>query len=278
MWTASNRIAVLIAQASTELPTALYSPQIGDAITRRFYGREGRYREAQKWQRILFPFEIRMLEKFFPEPPARILLHGAGSGRELTGLRALGYEVTAFEPVRALVDAGNDLLRPTDSPIQCAAIQHWDRWGSGRYDAAFIGWGVWTHMIREQDRLQALAKLRAVCPTGPVLLSFYNGENFFDEHERGDALPPLHPPPRGTMQKLTRYWLRQRILGMPPLERGTGWGGGFYFHRVRRSELRHEAARTGWRVAYYEKNPLRFPHAVLLPRRSRSASLTKVIP
>ena len=268
LWVGFGRMSTVMGQVAAEFPLSLYSPQVSDAITRRFYAREPRYRDLERWRRVLFPFEMRMLERFFPAPPARILLHGAGSGRELTGLRALGYKVTAFEPVRALVDAANRSLDPRDSPIRCAALQDWDRWKAGPYGAVFTGWGVWTHLILEQDRLQVLKNFREVCPIGPVLLSFFNGHKFFDEHERGDTLPPIHQPPQGTLQKMTRYWLRQRILRMPPLERGTGWNGRFYYHGVHRSELKEEAKKTGWRVAYFEGNALRFPHAVLVPEPS----------
>jgi hypothetical protein len=106
------------------------------------------------------------------------------------------------------------------------------------------------------------------CPRGPVLLSFFSGRKFFDELERSEELPPLNPPPRGRLQGWTRVWLRQRVFQLPPLERGTGWARGFYYHYVTEAELRQEAAQTGWRIGYFEREASRYPHAVLLPARS----------
>jgi len=54
----------------------------------------------------LYPFERRGLA-FFPPPPARLLLHGAGAGRELFALLAMGYTVDAYEPVASFVNAAS---------------------------------------------------------------------------------------------------------------------------------------------------------------------------
>jgi hypothetical protein len=262
---AAYQLSLATSRLVVEIPTALHSPLLERAMLRGFYAHQSKYRDPQNQRSGLLPFEERMLERFFPRPPARILLHGAGGGRELGALQARGYDVTAFEPVPALVDAANREYAAGSDMVQCASVQDWDRWLGGQYDGVFTGWALWTHLIRESDRLSALRAFSEVCPRGPVLLSFFSSATLFDEFERKGTLPPLQPEARGRLTRLTRYWLRQRLLHLPPLERGTGWGRGFYYHEVHPAELEEEAAQTRWRVAYYERDPYRYPHAVLLP-------------
>ena len=109
--------------------------------------------------------------------------------------------------------------------------------------------------MHEQERLQALAGFSKVCPSGPVLLSFWSDER---------SVPPSAVP-RNRLQRLTRQWLRQRVLGLPPIEPGTAWLNGMFVHFVSENELRKEGQKTGWRVSYYERAPDVYPHAVLVP-------------
>src|SRR5204863_8381274 len=51
--------------------------------------------ESSSFRAYLFPWEERVVERFFPAPPARVLVGGAGSGREAFALVERGYEVTA---------------------------------------------------------------------------------------------------------------------------------------------------------------------------------------
>ena len=51
----------------------------------------------------LFDWEREWLAADLPPPPAKILLGGAGSGREVLSLSAQGYEILAFDPVLRFV-------------------------------------------------------------------------------------------------------------------------------------------------------------------------------
>lgn len=70
--------------------------------------------------------------------------------------------------------------------------------------------------------------------------------------------------------RLTREGIRERLLRLPPIERGTGWHAGYFYHLTEEEELREEASEAGYEVAYWEKDPLIYPHAVLLPNAPRS--------
>jgi hypothetical protein len=269
---AAHRALRRLVEVSAELPTALHCPALERISLDSYYRTQRQYQDAQNQRSGLLRFEERMVDRYFPRPPARLLLHGAGGGRELFALLERGYELDAFEPVAELAGAANRQLPPGSTPIQSASIQDWCAAWRGdppqRYDGVIVGWAAWTHVIRQADRLGALRRFAEACPRGPVLLSFFSGQKFFDELERSEELAPLNPAPRGRLQGWTRVWLRQKVFQLPPLERGTGWARGFYYHFVTEAELRQEASQTGWRIGYYEREASKYPHAVLLPASS----------
>ena len=76
---------------------------------------------------------------------------------------------------------------------------------------------------------------------------------------------PLHPPRSDRLERLTRGALRERVLRLPPLERGIDWNSGLYVHLTEEWELREEAGLAGYQVAHYEQSLQRYPNAVLLP-------------
>lgn len=251
-------------QLTTELALALHQPTLERQALDQEYASQRKYQAAKHQEQGLFPFEARMVAEFMPSPPARLLLHGAGGGRELRALRHLGYRVEAYEPVPVLVAAAN-ASQPDSSPVQQLTVQEWARQPTGQYDAVITGWGMWTHLLQQADRLAALRGFLTVCPQGPVLLSFWRAGTTADHHERTREAGPLHPPPLSRVQRISRQWLRQRVLHLPPLERGTSWRGGLYVHLVSDQELREEAAMAGYAVQFLETDIRRYGHAVLLP-------------
>jgi hypothetical protein len=253
-----------------EVPVALFHPALERACTDRFYERTD-YRNEAFQKRGLLPFEERALARFFPKPPARLLVHGAGAAREVVPLVDRGYEVTAFEPSQAMLEDGNRLLaeRGLGLRLRRASVQEWSEQASRtehRFDAVFTGWAMWTHVMTQRERIAVLRAFREVCPTGPILLSFWRSEKVLDAFEVAPAPRPLNPAlGKRRLHRATRYWLRQRLLGLPPLERGTGWSNGMYFHLVDEHELREEASMAGYTVLYYERDGSRYPHGILVP-------------
>lgn len=253
-----------------EVPIALFHPALERASTDRFYQRTD-YRNEAFQKRGLLPFEERALARFFPKPPARLLVHGAGAAREVVALVDRGYEVTAFEPSQTMLEDGNRLLaeRGLGLRIHRTSVQEWSEQASrteNHFDAVFTGWAMWTHVMTQRERVAVLRAFREACPTGPTLLSFWRSEKVLDAFEVSPAPRPLNPPlGERRLHRATRYWLRQRLLGLPPLERGTGWSNGMYFHLVDEHELREEASMAGCKVAYYERDGSRYPHGILVP-------------
>jgi hypothetical protein len=242
------------------LPLAVFdSPDVEAASSNEHYDEVRRYRRTDDQRAGLFPYEARALEEHFPGPPARILVPGAGAGRELLALLARGYDARGFDPVPSMVRAAKAALGRDADRIVCASVQTWRAGEGAPFDGVLAGWTMWTHLVRAADRLETLRSFRRACPHGPVLLSFWRAEPVLDPLEAADK------DGGGRIEAWMRTWVRQRLFGLPPLEPGTGWEAGMWVHYASERELRAEADRTGYRLAFYERNGSRFPNAVLVP-------------
>jgi hypothetical protein len=251
-----------LADLLDELPLAVHSSTLEQRWMNEYYASQAHYRTDLNQRAGLFPFEVRVVDAYFPSPPARLFVPGAGAGRELLALRERGYAVEGLEPVAVLRQAAARL----GLPLGAQTVQEWARAPEGRFDGILAGWGLWAHLTRQAERQAVLEAFRSVCPSGPVLLSFFLRANLHDPLERVLSLP-LHPEPDGRLQRFTRGLLRARLLGLPPLERGLGWSHGFYFHTTYEGELNEEAAKAGYSVKYFEEDLRRYAHAVLVPLR-----------
>jgi hypothetical protein len=259
-----------------EMPIVLYRPRASDLAIFDYYDRSGSYGDPEVQGSGFYPFEARMLARFFPQPPARLLMHGVGGGRDLLALVKAGYTVDGHEPGSKLASAARALLEsaiaanPGDaSRVVESSMQDWAVGSTEeRYDGVFIGWTAWTHLLRHTERVDMLRAFRRASPSGPALLSFFRGEEVFDLTEKSPDPRPVHPPWSNRLLRITRHLIRERILRAPPLERGLGWRAGLYFHQTEEWELREEAALAGYEVAYYERNGSLYPHAVLLPKKA----------
>jgi len=160
------------------LTLAAMPPRKLSQLTARLYAARGTY-DARE----LFPWEADWLDADLPSPPARVLIGGAGSGREVVALLQSGYEVVAFDPASSYVahakkhiqgaglrayacGAYEDLLCP-DHRLTSLVAEH------APYDAILLGWGSFTHMPLPKERAALLQRLMKLCPSGPLLLSFW---------------------------------------------------------------------------------------------------------
>lgn len=133
----------------------------------------------------LFPWEAAALRDHFDPPPGRVLLGGAGGGREAFALAESGYEVVAFEPapelaaamaaraasmplVRAFRAGYADLPRLFPAGPTGAGADVGDL---GPFAVAVMGWGSFSHLPTRDARLSALKSVGAAT-TGPILVSF----------------------------------------------------------------------------------------------------------
>lgn len=270
----AHRAALRLERLIAEVAVSLSPHGLARAANEAYYGASSAYTRPEAQRAGLYPFEERALSAWFPQPPARLFLPGAGGGRGVLALLDRGYEVDALEPSPVLVDAIRLALiargagvRAGEVSVRRATLEEWAEVPVGHYDGVFTGWGMWSHILRREDRLAALRAFRAVCPRGPVLLSFWRRERVFDPEERfaaADSEEERSPLERRA-QAFTRGFLRRRLLRLPPVEPGTVWRAGLFVHCVSEAELSEEAAVAGYRLEYYERDGSRYPNAVLVP-------------
>jgi hypothetical protein len=257
-----DRIARGLAIAREEIAFRLLDEDGWLELSRCMYARSTKYANGSEHNESgLFEFERYAIERFFPPPPASILVGACGGGREIFGLVEQGYRIaSAYDPVASfiealrsdprLVDAKDRLWVGTHQTIDSMAEILLHRYG-GRVDAVIVGWGSYTHLLLAERRVRFLRSLRSLCPSGPLLLSF-----FVD-----------YCVTEGERQQRLRLRLRQ-LLGSERAMIETGDGlhtstGGV--HLFTEATFAIEAERAGYRVRHYQEHAFSYGYAVLMP-------------
>jgi hypothetical protein len=225
------------------------------------YGRDLSYHpESPTFRRGLFAWEERTIATYFPPSPARVLIGGAGGGREAIVLAEKGYEVTAFEPCAPLAAAMScrfagrlnikiyraryeDMphlfpARPDAPSIKLEA-------GSS-FDAAVLGWGSYSHLRTEAQRIGALSSFRRYVH-GPILLSFSKPLDTSSHARRS--------------RSVVKKWLKPDSNDFFSVYSG-------FTHAVRVAELEAAAKQSGLNIVYFDEGrtaDVLSPHAVLVP-------------
>jgi hypothetical protein len=240
-------------------------PEDRTRLTAEVYSSRGDYtvQGMAEWEQQWFQEDL-------PRPPARILLGGAGSGREMLHLSGMGHEVIAFDPAPSYVKAARgrldgkvcrdfllgsyeDLSDPQSEDARTFAkeVAEW-----APFDAVVLGWGSIIHISTEAGRKSLLETLHTLCPRGPVLISFLVRKEGSAE-EQATRL--------GFRAALL---LRPRPTGPPRLDPGDRIDGVIgYSHYFSFQEFALLAAGAAYRVtrARFSHRPGTFPHATLRP-------------
>jgi SAM-dependent methyltransferase len=234
------------------LRSELVAATASDAVLDRFndlaYGRTDAYRpDTGSFREYLFPWEEQVVRERFPPPPGRVLVGGAGGGREALALAELGYEVVAFDPSETLVRALAGRSGITAFPggyEQLGAMFGPDE----SFDAVVLGWGSFSHLRSERDRLETL-RAAARLTDGPILVSFL-------------ALKRAASP---GLSRLRRLLPRRRDRDAGDVFAVTI---GFY-HPVDEAEVRTLAEKAGLEVehASFDERDTNWPHVVLRARK-----------
>jgi hypothetical protein len=249
----------LFDRARSALVLAFASDAVLDRYNDLAFAVDSSYRPgASDYYPELFPWEARAIERYFPRPPARILIGGVGGGREAFALARRGYQVVAFEPCEALRAA---MITSLELPVELYGARYDDlpllppvTPGApaanleqlGRFDAAIMGWGSFAHLRSRDARVHALRALAQVTD-GPLLVSF-----LLDSSDTA-----------ATPSRLVR--LARRLLKRPDPEPGDDFAMncGFY-HLITRDELIALACHAGLAIAYFDAGQEPgYPHAVL---------------
>lgn len=213
-------------------------------INERFYASHQRYLDDDYNTRGLFAWERTIVEEHF-RPGERVLIVGAGGGREVLALRELGYEAHGFECNEALVAASNALLE-TRGIAPCVQLSPPDACPVSllRYGGLIVGWGAYMLIQGRSRRTALLQEMRAqVDPGAPLLVSFF----------------PRSPSAR-------RFWIIAKVanvfrylLGRTRLELGDDLEPE-YVHYFTREELSAELLASGFTLSAYYEEP--YGHAL----------------
>lgn len=187
-----------------------------------------------------FGWEQRSLSRHFPAT-GRLVVLGAGGGREVLMLADLGYEAVGFECNPVLVSAGRDLLARQGRAG--AQLHHLGRdqapTSGGPYAGAVVGWSVYTLIAGRRQRVSFLSGLRrCLSPGAPVLLSFFT--RAAGERRAGLVTSVANPVRR----------LRRR----EPVQAGDDLAPNFV-HRFTEAELAGELSDGGYQLVVF--NPER---------------------
>jgi hypothetical protein len=148
-----------------------------DAITAEYYRQSLEYASEQHNLRGFFDWEAPVVHRYF-KAVSRILVAGAGGGREVIALRRDGFQAEGFECNAALVRASEALFAQVGEP-QGVIFSATNSVPSGPpiYDGLIVGWSAYTHIPTRRRRVAFLQGMRQrTLPGSPVLLSFFTRE------------------------------------------------------------------------------------------------------
>lgn len=143
--------------------------RLGTALYGAILGGRPEPGELFDWEREWYAAEL-------PPPPARVLVGGAGAGREVRALVAMGYVVDALEPAPSAAELCRSHLGPGGDVVVGSyrdLVAGTTRLSSRKYDAVLLGWGSLSHVLSTEGQRALLRAAAALTPKGPILASFW---------------------------------------------------------------------------------------------------------
>jgi 2-polyprenyl-3-methyl-5-hydroxy-6-metoxy-1,4-benzoquinol methylase len=216
-------------------------------INRFYYSRTKKYKDSSYNKSGLWAWESAIIARYFRNCK-RLLLIGAGGGREVLALRRLGYEVNGFECNSELVRVANTLLNEEglSASIRFEPPDMCPNSNASRpiYDGLIVGWGAYMLIRGHDKRVAVLRKMRAEVNAGaPLLVSFFSRspktKQFLVSMAVGNSL----------------RW----VLGRENIELGDALEPE-YVHYFSQEEITGELRDAGFMLEYYTEVP--YGHAV----------------
>ncbi|MCC7070206.1 MAG: methyltransferase domain-containing protein [Deltaproteobacteria bacterium] len=122
------------------------------------------------------PWEERWWSTALPKKPGRILVAACGAGRELVWLLERGWEVEAFDPAPSLLAVARARVGARARLERLDFARFVDEVPRRtRVDAVLIGFGALSHCLSDLSRRRLMEACDAICPRGPILLSWRDG-------------------------------------------------------------------------------------------------------
>jgi SAM-dependent methyltransferase len=238
-------------------------------ITSAIYNSRGDYQQVG-----LFKWEETWFSEDLPRQPAKILVGGAGTGREVDYLDKLGHNIVAFDPAASFVKKGQNnfagkagIVFFRGSYEELADAEHdYDNSiyqavkSQAPFDAVLLGWGSYTHVSSEHHRIALLKCLRELCPGGPLLLSFWM---------RGDDTQIHKGRTWNLGWKVGRFLAGKDAASEPGLSGDVVSGQAGYGHFFTLEELEEIASAAGYRLSRSPRGAYSgaYPHATLRPKK-----------
>jgi len=221
------------------------------AIDEEFYTRtrnrtrQPNYHDKEYNRRGLWAWEERVLTEHFAECD-RLILIGAGGGREVLALLRLGYQIDGFESHPALVAAANSLLQEEGFDTSVGLVQRDESPNTKTtYDGIIVGWGAYMLVQSRRHRITLLKQLRALTHRQcPILLSFYWRSG--------------SPSASYKMSAFLANMIR-RTTNREPIDVGD-WLAPAYVHFFTRDEIASELSEGGFLLVHY--STAEYGHAV----------------
>jgi hypothetical protein len=245
------------------LSLGLLSPEQKSELTVYLYNARGEYQV-----RDLFDWEEPWFAQDLP-PSGKILFGGAGSGREVGHLLTRGYSIYAFDPASAYVKkARREYPNPALLGYSCLSYEQLALQQNGRavlddlhkhapYDAVVLGWGSLTHVPSANLRTVLFRVLQTLCPTGPLLFSFWMGSQ-----DTQPVRPKTWQLGFRLAQRLTGKQLDPRDCALDDVLSRCGFG-----HSFTLPEIHLLAEETHYQIKRLPTGASdTYPHATFVPR------------
>jgi hypothetical protein len=144
------------------------------ALDQVYYDGEEMYCNEEYNCRGFWSWEQEVIRRYFGDCK-RLLVGGAGGGREVLALCREGYEVEGFECNPRLIQYARTLLEREGLSAAMTFTPRDKCFYSDRpFDGAIVGWGAYMLIQQRRKRVAFLKQLRAqVRAEAPLLLSFY---------------------------------------------------------------------------------------------------------
>jgi len=234
------RLNLRIDAVNEAICLSVWTEEKHKAIISKGYDNAKNYLSDELITSGLYDWEWYLLE-YYTKPSDSIVLIGAGSGREVYKLTQRPLEVKAYECSLPMVNYANDFFRREGIKAQ---IHHLPAniIPSDRCDVFWMGWGVYTHLMGAEKRIEMLRQIaRNLKPDGRIFLSFW-----FETRSEIQI---------DTIQKVNRF-INKRII-----EPGESFRGKFWGKYYSREQIEYEANMAGLKLAYFGTEA--YGHAVL---------------
>jgi len=186
----------------------------------------------------LHKWEYDRIKKYFYAAKTFLLI-GAGGGRETAALRKWGVEVDSYECSEKFVGYGNDFLKRNniDARILWLPVNSVPD-AVRKYDGIILGWGAYSHIPGNRNRISLLKKLHPFCKNEThVMISFMTKEG----SDRQDRI----------VRSVSNFF--RFLFGRPRTESGDRLHS-YYAHYFNREEIESELKQSGYRmVDYYDE-------------------------